>query len=753
MRNIINKVIKISLYLTVFLIPLFFLPFSFEAFEFNKQYLLFFLVSAALVCHLGKMIAIDKKISLKRTVFNIPVAVFLFLAILSAIFSKDRSSSLFGFYGRFSDGLLGLIFLAIFYFLLTNLNLKKESLLKAFFVSFGFVLAISLLSAFGVLSRLRFLPAIMSQPGFNPAAASMNGLAVFIAVGAVLLAVLLAGLKRKEKKPFAIYSLMLAAAFLLLIFIDFAAAWIVMLFPLVFLAAFLIYRRSLTKPFWPRIIFISALLLIAVLGIMFDSRMLMPSPAPQEQILSQRFSWQTAGTAAAGNVKQFLIGSGIGTFSYDFAKYKPVSFNKTELWRARFDRPGNTIAETLATLGFLGVLSYIFLAGLFLFAAYLILRKKQGFDFFDLALAVAMLAVLVSQFVYYQSFVLSFTFWFLLALGVLAWQNKTSDFVYDFKKSKNAPYLLNGVLGIAAIFILFFLLSLGRFYWADVLYGMSGRLSQAESAQRANLLERASYLNPYQAQYRNILARVYSETALEEARAPEPERDKVALTVYIERAIAFAKGGEIVLSSGGQSKKVKGAAELSPNSVSSWETLAMIYRDISGSAPGALLWGIKAYEKAIELEPTNPIFQTELGKLNLANNDTEAAKKAFEKAIVLKDDYQEALLLSARAAEREGDTEQAIAKTESLSKAYPFSTEVIFQLGRLYFNDGRMVEAQPYFEKLLVMEPNNSNALYALAVIYKSQGDTIKAKEYFERVLLLNPDNQDVRQKLKELAK
>lgn len=203
MKNFFDKIIKISLYLTVFLIPLFFLPFSFEAFEFNKQYLLFFLISVALVCHLGKMIAIDKKTALKKTFLNIPVAIFLFLAILSAIFSKDRLSSLLGFYGRFSDGLLGLIFLAIFYFLLTNSNFKKEQLLKTFLVSFGSVLAISLLSSFGVLGRLRFLPALISQPGFNPVAASMNGLAVFIAIGAVLLAVLIAGLTRKQKKLFA----------------------------------------------------------------------------------------------------------------------------------------------------------------------------------------------------------------------------------------------------------------------------------------------------------------------------------------------------------------------------------------------------------------------------------------------------------------------------------------------------------------------------------------------------------------------
>ena len=37
-----NKITKLCLYGLALLMPLFFLPFSFEAFEFNKGYLLFF---------------------------------------------------------------------------------------------------------------------------------------------------------------------------------------------------------------------------------------------------------------------------------------------------------------------------------------------------------------------------------------------------------------------------------------------------------------------------------------------------------------------------------------------------------------------------------------------------------------------------------------------------------------------------------------------------------------------------------------
>src|SRR4030042_3789067 len=120
MEKTFANVTKWSIYLLVFLLPLFWLPFSFEVFEFNKQYLLFFLVILALFFWLARMIMVDKEIRFKKSPLDIPILVFLFLAVLGTIFSVDKFSSIFGFYGRFSDGLIGLLTMGIFYFLITN---------------------------------------------------------------------------------------------------------------------------------------------------------------------------------------------------------------------------------------------------------------------------------------------------------------------------------------------------------------------------------------------------------------------------------------------------------------------------------------------------------------------------------------------------------------------------------------------------------------------------------------------------------
>ncbi|MBI2038386.1 MAG: hypothetical protein HYT19_00485, partial [Candidatus Nealsonbacteria bacterium] len=190
MENIFSRIIKVSINLLVFLIPLFFLPFSFEAFEFNKQYLLFFLVLIAFFAWLAKMFLVDQEVRLRRTPLDIFVIGFLLMAVLSVIFSVDKGSSIFGFYGRFSDGLIGLLSLGVLYFLITN-NVKEIGvILKIFLWSVFFVILTSFISIFGVLGKIGaalHLPQVMSQNTFNPVAGSMEGLAIFLAIVMVFL--------------------------------------------------------------------------------------------------------------------------------------------------------------------------------------------------------------------------------------------------------------------------------------------------------------------------------------------------------------------------------------------------------------------------------------------------------------------------------------------------------------------------------------------------------------------------------------
>ena len=758
MQKLLNRIVKISIYLLVFLVPLFFLPFTFEAFEYSKQYLLFFLVSVAFFAWVAKMVLIDKEIRFKRTPLDLFVLAFLLVGVLSAIFSVDKSSSLFGFYGRFSGGLIGLLSLGGLYFLITNntsMNNEQRttsktvhrspftvhSFIKLFLWSAGVVILMSYFSLFGVwakISNLISLPGVMLQRTFNPISGSLEGLAVFLAVVAVFLIgqILAKSAKRKAKSIF--YWFLLAAALFLLLIIDFTAAWLVVLVSLFLFVGFSLWKRIFRENVNRLLIPIFLMIIVAACIPLQPQKVIFGEGStitnlPKEQILNKTFSWNVGFKSAVDNVKNGLLGSGIGTFHYDFAKERPLELNQSWLWQIRFDRAGSHLAELLATLGLLGVLSYLALIGFFLLISWFLLSANSSK--FQIPLLLIFVALVVGQFVYYQNITLAFMFWLILGISVISWQKPIREKIISFKDFPELSLVFSTVVIILAVTMLSMYFFGVKYYLADMNYAKAQRL--VFGGERAELLEKAVRLNPNLSQYRIVLARHYLNEVLVEMARPQAQQDSVRLQNKVAQAINQARI----------------AADLSPNQVAGWETLGMIYRDIRQVAGGATEWGIKSFEKAINLEPNNPVLYTELGKLYLVTNETEKAKEEFNKAIAKKSDYFDALIQKILILEREDDLFGAISQMENLAINYPLSAEILFQLGRLYFNNNQISQAIVQFKRVIILLPNYSNAHYSLGVAYAAQGQKNLAIEEFERVLTLNPGNVDVQKKLKELRK
>jgi tetratricopeptide (TPR) repeat protein len=743
--DILNKIVKYSIYVLVFLVPLFWLPFSFEAYEFNKQYLLLFLTTFALFSWLAKMVFFDKEIRFKRTSLDLPILAFLGVALFSTLFSVDRISSLFGFYGRFSDGLIGLFGMGMLYFLITN-NVKDKSdkvekILKVFLYSVLAVISISYLSILGVFSRIPGLPGIMGQRTFNPVAGSLDGLSMFLAIVIALLIGLfltnsklpLLENKRIPKLPSFIYWFLLFGGFGLILIADFVPALITLLIVL-FLSSAFSFWQSKTDRKW--LYFLGFILVLLVFLVMDPLRFL---ALPKEQVLGQADSWRITFSSLTESIKSGLLGNGPGTFHYEFAKFKPLGFNENSFWQIRFDRPSSYIAEILGTMGLMGLLTYFWIIRKFFLS--LIANYKK-----HIPLSLAFLAILTSQFVYYQNTVLAFTFWLFLALIVVSLPNRLPSLVIslkDFSRSYLMSRILIVILGITLVFFYSFQL---KFYFADIQYQNSTLLFPV-NAKRIELLEKAASINPYRAHYKIILARAYLNRIISEMQKPPDLVDQLTLSDYIYRAINVSKGGII------DGKVVKGAVEVSPNRVVGWGTLGIVYREIQLVAQGAPEWGVKAFEKSIELEPTNPIFYTELGKLYLFSGEIEKGREEFEKAIELKSDYIEAHIQLALTYEQDEDLLQSLQRMKILSQQFPMNIDVLFQLGRLYFNSNLLDEAITQLKIVVNLVPSHSNAHYVLGASYEKNGDIDLAIVEFEKVLNLNPGNPDVEAKLKDLRK
>ena len=278
----LNKILKVLMYSTVFLMPVFFLPFTFEILEFSKLYLLFFLVWLSALVWLLKMIVKDKKVSIRYSIIDFAVLGFMAIAIISSVFSVGKTFSLFGYYGRFSTGLVSLLTFGAFYFLIVNnLGIKSKDskienkkienkktgvitvsgIIKTLLWSGGVVMFFAYFALFGIWAKLATIkplePLVRNLAlRISPVGGTLEALAMFLVV-LLSLAVLMvlgtsapfANVSKRKNGRNVFLGIFIFFAFLLLIIADFTPAWIILALNLLFLVIFVLRKRALKKRF------------------------------------------------------------------------------------------------------------------------------------------------------------------------------------------------------------------------------------------------------------------------------------------------------------------------------------------------------------------------------------------------------------------------------------------------------------------------------------------------------------------------
>src|SRR3990167_4744141 len=144
---LINSLLSFIPVVLSILVPILFLPTSAEFFEFNKLTLL---AIAVMLMVWGIKIFLTRNIELSRSPFlDFPMLLLTTVFILSSIFSLNKTSSLFGSYGRWFPSLFGVLNLVIFYYAVSS-NLNDKKLIK--FSVIGTLLGVTLNSFISALS-------------------------------------------------------------------------------------------------------------------------------------------------------------------------------------------------------------------------------------------------------------------------------------------------------------------------------------------------------------------------------------------------------------------------------------------------------------------------------------------------------------------------------------------------------------------------------------------------------------------------
>jgi len=419
--------------------------------------------------------------------------------------------------------------------------------------------------------------------------------------------------------------------------------------------------------------------------------------------------------------KQFLLGSGPSTFIYDYTQFPHPGVIQSPLWFLRFTQGFSFLSTLPATMGILGVLSFLFL--IFCFLRQSLSEKEKEFLIIETGLGFLFLSLAV-----YPSFFVEMFFLF-LGLGLLNSQFKQElkiDFSPQVQKSK-VPELM-AFLGVS-----FFLpISLIGIYFIIQKYVAFAYSQKGDFAK-------ATKLDPYSDVYwRSLSQRLVSENK------------DVSNLFLIQDTTNSALNA------------ARKATQINPLDALNWANLAKIYENLI-PIENADKFAIENYQKALQREPKNPQRFVDLARVLIISADYSQksekekklaqAKENLSEALKLKPDYAPAHLLLAQIYLKENKLEKANEEIEKIKAAYPQDSGWAFQIGVLYYQNDQIDLAQKEFERAISLTPNYSNARYFLGLIYDKKGEREKAIEQFERIRVFNPENEEVKKILENLRK
>ena len=756
--NLCEGIIRWGLYAFAFLAPLFFMPFNANVLELNKQLLLTVFCLVLLIMWLGKMIA-QGKVEMKKSWLNIGLVVFLICYLVSSLLSKNIYQSLVGSGNVIAESFFTTVGLMIIFFVMVNNLRGRKDIINLSFILVCSGLLAGLFGAFQLAGKFLLPWAFAKSVNFNTIG-SVNSLEIFLASLLLLSAVLFSEAEAARWRQ--IFFGVAAGFFLIMILsINFANVWWALLLTSIMIVSLGIIKRNQVNQYR---------LILPMLILAFSVLMLLP-------VKLNIFTWFSVpievspSLSATIDIDQqvlkdsFFFGRGPGNFAYAYGLYKNKVLNQTDFWNVRFTQGLSKISTQPTILGAAGFL--VWLASIIGFAVYgfilLVNRKGRGWA---LAMAAysAWLLMAFLQFFYSVNLTLEIVFWLMLGISFLALKSlpakgeneeegaffKIPSMSVEFDRTSPLASVLSFVFVIVLVMTISFLYLGGSYYYADILYQKGLDLISAKSDVDNGIvkIKDAVVLNPYN----DLYLRSLSQAALLRVNAELTKPQSAERDSQVQNLIATA------INIG------KRTTDLSSLNVENWSQRADIYRSVMGYINGAEQWAFDAYKEASALEPQNPFYYLELGRTYVLAADllSEAAKTNKEKAATMNDyldkaeialgksveaksDYAPALYQQSLVYDRQGKTDQAIAKMLETKNAYPNDIGVAFQLGLLYYKKTNWGAARAEFERAILLDENYSNARYFLGLVYDKQGDRAKAIDQFERVLKLNPDNQEIK--------
>lgn len=345
-------------------------------------------------------------------------------------------------------------------------------------------------------------------------------------------------------------------------------------------------------------------------------------------------SWYSA-LETLKSPKSAFIGVGVDNFDSLFTSVKTPAYNDTESWNVNFALARSTVLHIWAESGLLGLLGILIL-GIYIIREINGLREHKD--------AAAPVYVAGGLYIGLMMFFMppSFMVFFILFIYLAALAQQGMEHEYNPVKEHDLHSHMAVYMGIALVMIAG-AGSLG--YYAGKAYAAEVYFKRSIDAIRSNdgqavyqNLKHAVDLQPRNERFRaqfaqvnlllaNNIARQAQGTDSGDKKAADlSEKDRQAIAQFIQQAIAEGKA----------------LVALNPQRSGNWNTLAVIYRNITNVAEGAQAWTIASYQEAIRRDANNPQLRLNLGGVYYGAQQYPQAIQNFQQAVVLKPSWANA---------------------------------------------------------------------------------------------------------------
>ena len=644
--NILDRISFWSLFATLALLPVFFLPFTKIPIEIGKGLLLIVGLAISVIFYLAARFS-DGKIILPKSWTLVAGGGVVLAILLSALFSSAREMSFFG--TMFDVGTFWFIFAGFLLMFLVSIVFRSpdhaRKILWGIIIVSGVVLIFQFLRLFAP-SVLSF--GVLAEKTDN-FLGSWNALGFWAGFTAILSLLIIEFFQATKAIKWLLVGLIALSLFFVFL-ISFPLIWGLLGF---FALLAFIYKISFFAGVREKKNFPAGSLTIMVLSLLFFTSGqfiagLLPNylRLPNTEVRPSFSS--TALVAKSSLTRDPILGLGPNRFGDAWAMHRPAKINNTPYWNTIFDSGVGMFPTFFATTGLVGILAWLLFFVLFIIhgGRSLLESLKDGLKAEELVFFVAPLFLFIASFFYPTGSVI-----FLFAMATtgifigLSSPNKTEGWSFFEDPRKSFFFILLLVVAIVGS-AAFSFKYLERF--ASVSY--FGRALAATNISAAETsIQRAVSLSPNDLYWRTY-AQVYLlklNTLVNETSLSQEEQ------VELQRTLREAVNG------------ATSATVYNRENFINFQTLGAVY-DTLGSfgVPSAYGKAIEAYQAAEKLNPLNPAIKLALSRDNLAFGKIEEAKSYADRALSLKADYIDALVALSQIARADNNLSEAIRYAE-----------------------------------------------------------------------------------------